>query len=131
MRRVRSESDLQRLALSMGAELDCDGKVFNSERAIVDQPPPKPPDPATMLQPLPPLPAPPPPPDYMTREQVELLLEQREAKLVQHIEQLLARIPAPVVKDSGETTLDVEVHREDGYGYQPIRRLVIKKKAGR
>lgn len=67
----------------------------------------------------------------MTREQVGHLLEQREAKLFQHIEQLLARMPAPAAKDGGGATLDVEVHREDGYGYQPIRRLVIKKKAGR
>lgn len=128
MRRVRSELELQKLALSLGAELECDGKLFNSERAVADQPPPKPAEPATMLPPLPP---PPPPPDYMTREQVERLLEQREAKLLRHIEQLLARAPSPAAKDSGDATLDVEVHREDGYGYQPIRRLVIKKKAGR
>jgi hypothetical protein len=70
-------AQLKRMALEDGAELEIDGRRFNTERAEVMPEPPAPPEPA----PLPQIPPPPPEaPDTLSRDEVqEMLRQQAEA----------------------------------------------------
>lgn len=86
MKCVKTESDLRRLALRSGAEVQMDGQVFNSERLVVDPPPPS--APAPVPPPVPPAPAPP-PVEFMTRQDVEQLLAEHERRLFQQFEAML------------------------------------------
>jgi hypothetical protein len=71
-------AQLKRMALEDGAELEIDGRRFNTERAEVMPEPPAPPEPAPLPQIPPQAPAPPPEvPDTLSRDEVQEMLRQQ------------------------------------------------------
>ncbi len=78
-------AQLKRMALEDGAELEIDGRRFNTARTEVAPEPPAPPSEATEPTAAPPAPTAP-PPDTMSRADVEELLRQQAESFRQQLD---------------------------------------------